>query len=51
MTFIIFGLIGYAKSYVTSTSRIRGMVETIFLGGTAALLAYFVGDILEKLIA
>ena len=50
MTFIIFGLIGYAKSYVTNTSRIRGMFETLFLGGSAAVLAYFVGDILEKLI-
>ncbi len=50
MTFIIFGLIGYAKSYVTNTSRIRGVFETLFLGGSAALLAYFVGDILEKLI-
>ncbi|MCE7994508.1 MAG: hypothetical protein HEP71_21165 [Roseivirga sp.] len=50
MTFIIFGLIGYAKSYVTNTSRIRGMFETLFLGGSAALLAYFVGDLLEKLI-
>lgn len=50
MTFIIFGLIGYAKSYVTSTSKIRGVFETIFLGGSAALLAYFVGNLLEKLI-
>lgn len=50
MTFVVFGLIGYAKSYVTNTSRIRGMVETLFLGGSAAVLAYFVGDILEKLI-
>jgi len=50
MTFIIFGLIGYAKSYVTNTSRIRGIVETLFLGGSAAALAYFVGDVLEKLI-
>ncbi|GAB5523307.1 MAG: VIT1/CCC1 transporter family protein [Roseivirga sp.] len=50
MTFIIFGLIGYAKSYVTNTSRIRGMFETLFLGGSAALLAYFVGDLLEKII-
>lgn len=50
MTFIIFGLIGFAKSYVTNTSRIRGMFETLFLGGSAAVLAYFVGDVLEKLI-
>lgn len=51
MTFIIFGIIGWAKSYVTNTSRIRGMLETLFLGGSAAVLAYFVGDVLEKIIA
>jgi VIT1/CCC1 family predicted Fe2+/Mn2+ transporter len=50
MTFVIFGLIGYAKSYVTDTSRIRSVFETLFLGGSAAVLAYFVGDILERLI-
>ncbi len=50
MTFIIFGLIGWAKSYVTNTSRIRGMFETLFLGGSAAVLAYIVGDVLEKII-
>lgn len=50
MTFIIFALIGFAKSYVTSTSKIRGIFETLFLGGSAAVLAYFVGDVLEKMI-
>lgn len=50
MTFVIFGLIGYAKSYVTDTSRIRSVCETLFLGGSAAVLAYFVGDILERFI-
>lgn len=50
MTFIIFGIIGWAKSYVTNTSRIRGMMETLFLGGSAAVLAYIVGDVLEKII-
>ena len=51
MTFVIFALIGWAKSYVTNTSRIRSIFETLFLGGSAAVLAYFVGDVLEKIIA
>ena len=51
MTFVIFALIGFAKSYVTHTPKIRGISETLFLGGSAAVLAYFVGDILEKMIA
>ncbi len=51
MTFIIFALIGFAKSFVTGTNKIRGVLETVFLGGSAAVLAYFVGDLLEKMIA
>lgn len=51
LTFITFAGIGYAKSYVTATSRVRGVFETLFLGGSAAVLAYYVGVILEKIIA
>ena len=51
LTFITFAGIGYAKGFVTATNRLRSMSETLFLGGSAAILAYFVGDILEKLIA
>ena len=48
---VAFGAIGYAKSYVTSTSRVRGVLETLFLGGSAAVLAYYVGVILESMIS
>tara|TARA_R110001599_G_scaffold161642_5_gene350344 strand:- start:58376 stop:59110 length:735 start_codon:yes stop_codon:yes gene_type:complete len=51
LTFVAFGAIGYAKSYVTSTSRVRGVSETLFLGGSAAVLAYYVGVILERMIS
>ncbi len=50
MTFAIFVLIGYAKSFVTNSNKIRSVLETVFLGGSAAVLAYFVGDLLEKMI-
>jgi len=47
-TFVFIG-IGFLKSYVTQTNHIRGIFETLLLGGIAAVLAYFVGDVLEQL--
>lgn len=43
--------IGYLKSMVNHTSKIKSMIETILLGGSAASLAYFTGFILEKIIS
>lgn len=51
MTSVAFGLVGWLKAYVTQTNRFRAIVETLFLGASAAAVAYFVGDWLEKLIA
>ncbi|MFY0674851.1 MAG: VIT1/CCC1 transporter family protein [Bacteroidia bacterium] len=51
MTGLTFMGIGFLKSKVTGTSKIRGVIETLILGGAAAILSYFVGDWLEKLIA
>ena len=42
--------IGWLKSYVTQTSRIRSIAETLGLGAAAAILSYFVGSILESMI-
>jgi len=42
--------IGWLKSYVAQTSRIRSVIETLFLGAAAATLSFFVGSILEKMI-
>jgi vacuolar iron transporter family protein len=50
LTSISFIIIGYYKSLVTHTKKIRGVLETLLLGGIAAVLAYAVGDLLEKLI-
>lgn len=49
-TAIGFSFIGILKSAITETSKIRGMIETLSLGGIAALVSYYVGDILEKII-
>jgi VIT1/CCC1 family predicted Fe2+/Mn2+ transporter len=51
LTFITFAGIGFAKSYVTATSKVRGVLETLFLGGSAAVLAYYVGVFLERIIS
>lgn len=51
MTGLVFLGIGYLKSSVTGSSKWRGMLETLLLGGAAAVLSYFVGDWLEGLIA
>lgn len=51
MTSVAFGLVGWLKAYVTQTNRFRAIVETLFLGASAAAVAYFVGDWLAKLIA
>ena len=51
LTGIAFAVIGFLKSYVTNVSRIKGVAETVLLGALAASVAYFVGDLLEKLLA
>lgn len=45
-----FALIGWLKSLVTGSSVIKGITETLVLGGTAAALSYFVGDLLERIV-
>lgn len=50
LTGIGFAFIGFMKTYVTQTSRWRGILETLVLGAIAALVSYFVGDVLEGLI-
>ena len=50
LTMFSFILIGFFRSYVTNTSRLKSISETLFLGGIAALLAYFAGNILESIL-
>jgi VIT1/CCC1 family predicted Fe2+/Mn2+ transporter len=42
--------VGSLKSLVTDKNIFTGVLETLLLGGVAALLAYFVGDILQTLL-
>lgn len=50
LTSLAFIGIGWLKSYVTQTNRIRSITETLILGAAAAILSYFVGSFLESLI-
>jgi len=50
MTGFAFVIIGFLKTYVTRTSHLKGILETVLLGAVAAGVSYFVGDLLEKMI-
>lgn len=47
-TFVIIGLL---KAIVNQTPRLRSLLETLFLGAAAAILAYYVGDFLDSLLS
>ncbi|MGD8425977.1 MAG: VIT1/CCC1 transporter family protein [Balneolaceae bacterium] len=49
MTTLAFIGIGFLKSLVNQTGKLKSITETLFLGTAAAILAYFTGNILEKL--
>lgn len=49
LTGIALCFVGALKSKVTETNYIKGISETLLLGGMAALLSYYVGDVLEKM--
>lgn len=50
LTGFSFMMIGYLKSFVTETDKWKSILETLLLGAIAAGVAYYVGDILEKII-
>lgn len=49
-TAVAFALVGYLKGLVNQTHKFKAVAETLFLGGIAAIVAYVVGNWLEKLI-
>lgn len=50
LTGAAFITVGWLKSYVNETNTIKSIGETLLLGVVAALVAYFVGDLLEGVI-
>lgn len=49
LTGVAFLIIGLLKSYVAERPLWRGALETVLLGGICAVLAFYVGNVLEKL--
>jgi VIT1/CCC1 family predicted Fe2+/Mn2+ transporter len=50
LTGIGFIIIGWLKAYINNTLVIKGILETLILGTVAALVAYYVGDLLEHIV-
>jgi len=50
LTAFALSIVGALKSVVTEKNIIIGILETISLGGIAALLAYYVGGVLETMV-
>lgn len=50
LTSITFFAVGAAKTHITKKSALIGGFETLFVGGTAALLAYYVGVFLKYIV-
>jgi VIT1/CCC1 family predicted Fe2+/Mn2+ transporter len=48
-TMLAFVIIGLLKGHLNETNKWRSMLETLFLGASAAALSYVVGAILEKM--
>jgi VIT1/CCC1 family predicted Fe2+/Mn2+ transporter len=42
-------VVGFLKAFVTKENKFKAMLETLFLGGSAAVIAYYLGCFLEKL--
>ncbi len=51
LTSVAFILVGFLKSIVTGAGKFRSSMETLLLGAIAAVLAYYVGDFLEKIVS
>ncbi|RIJ33493.1 VIT1/CCC1 transporter family protein [Pontibacter oryzae] len=49
LTGLALSIIGVLKSTVTGKNILQGIAETLVLGGVAAILAYYVGAVLENL--
>ena len=51
LTAIGFIIIGILKAYVNQTRIWKGVLETLLLGGIAAVVAFYVGAILDRIIS
>ena len=50
LTAIALSIVGAIKSYATQKNVLIGVLETVFLGGSAAIIAFYAGSILESIL-
>jgi len=50
LTGLVFIVIGAMKAYVTNGKYVKGIAQTLILGTLAAVVAFYVGDILEQIV-
>ena len=50
LTGLAFAVIGFVKARLNHANLIKGISETLILGGSAAVIAYYVGSILENVL-
>ena len=50
LTSLAFLFIGFLRGFLTGTSSLKSIAETLFLGIIAAILAYFVGSTLQNIL-
>ena len=50
LTGVVFIVIGALKAYVTNGKYTKAIAQTVILGALAALVAFYVGDVLEKIV-
>jgi VIT1/CCC1 family predicted Fe2+/Mn2+ transporter len=51
LTIFSFALIGYLKGLVNHTNKLYSILSTVLMGVSAALVAFYVGDFLERMIS
>ncbi|MGB7843395.1 MAG: VIT1/CCC1 transporter family protein, partial [Salinimicrobium sp.] len=49
LTGVALAIVGSLKSIVNEKNILWGILETLLLGGVAAILAYYVGDVLKEM--
>ncbi|WP_139958103.1 VIT1/CCC1 transporter family protein [Flavicella sediminum] len=50
LTVLSFALIGYLKGVVNTKNKTYSVISTVLMGVSAALVAYYVGDVLESFV-
>ncbi len=50
LTFVALGIIGWWRGKISEKSEVKSMIQTILIGGVAALIAFLVGHFIRTLV-